>query len=229
MGPGAGRVTAHLPILQVIVPLLAAPICAVLRHGRAAAWLAVLASWSALAIALALLGQVMAGGVVSYHIGDWVPPIGIEYRVDIVNAWVLVIVASIGAVVAPYSVASVEHEIDSRRIPLFYAAYLLCLSGLLGITITGDMFNVFVFLEISSPALWGGGSICSGRSYPSASCGPAPPRSRPRPSPPSWRRPPPGSRSTCCSGSSSPSSAQPSHSTSWRSTGCFCRWRWSRS
>ncbi len=150
MGEGAGRVTAHLPILQVVVPLLAAPICAVLRHGRAAAWLAVLASWSVLGIALALLGQVMAGGVISYHIGDWVPPIGIEYRVDIVNAWVLVIVASIGAVVAPYAIASVEHEIAARRIPLFYAAYLLSLSGLLGIAITGDVFNVFVFLEISS-------------------------------------------------------------------------------
>jgi len=33
---------------------------------------------------------------------------------------------------------------------LFYAAYLLCLTGLLGITITGDVFNVFVFLEILS-------------------------------------------------------------------------------
>ena len=142
--------SAHLPILQVVVPLLAAPVCAVLSRGRAAAWLAVAVSWSVLGIALALLGQVMSTGVISYHIGDWAPPIGIEYRVDIVNAWVLVIVASIAAVVAPYAVTSVEHEVAARRIPLFYAAYLLFLSGLLGIAITGDVFNVFVFLEISS-------------------------------------------------------------------------------
>ena len=142
--------SAHFPILQVVIPLLAAPLCMFLRKGRAAWGLAVLASWAALGIALALLGQVMSTGVVSYHIGDWAPPIGIEYRVDIVNAWVLVIVAMMGAVVAPYALTSVEREVEERRIPLFYAAYLLCLCGLLGIAVTGDVFNVFVFLEISS-------------------------------------------------------------------------------
>ena len=140
----------HFPILQVVTPLLAAPLCLFLRNGRAAWGLTTLASWASLAIALALLEQVTSAGVVSYAIGDWVPPIGIEYRVDVVNAWVLVIVSTIGALVSPYALASVEREIEARRIPLFYAAYLLCLSGLLGIAITGDVFNVFVFLEISS-------------------------------------------------------------------------------
>jgi len=140
----------HYPALQVVVPLLAAPLCLFLRNGRAAWGLAVLASWSALGISLALLSRVMSSGVISYALGDWAPPIGIEYRVDIVNAWVLVIVSTVGALVAPYALSSVEREIETRRIPLFYAAYLLCLSGLLGITITGDVFNVFVFLEISS-------------------------------------------------------------------------------
>ncbi len=140
----------HLPVLQVVVPLLAAPLCLFVRNGRAAWGLAALASWSALAIALALLVRVSSSGAISYALGGWAPPIGIEYRVDIVNAWVLVIVATVGALVAPYALASVEREIEARRIPLFYAAYLLCLSGLLGITVTGDVFNVFVFLEISS-------------------------------------------------------------------------------
>ena len=140
----------HFPILQVVVPLLAAPLCLFVRNGRAAWGLAVIASWVSLGIALALLGQVTSAGVISYAIGDWIPPIGIEYRVDVVNAWVLVIVSTIGALVSPYALVSVEREIEARRIPLFYSAYLLCLSGLLGIAITGDVFNVFVFLEISS-------------------------------------------------------------------------------
>ncbi len=140
----------HYPALQVVAPLLAAPLCLLVRNGRAAWGLAVLASWSALGISLVLLNRVMSSGVISYALGDWAPPIGIEYRVDIVNAWVLVIVSTVGALVAPYALTSVEREIGTRRIPLFYTAYLLCLSGLLGITITGDVFNVFVFLEISS-------------------------------------------------------------------------------
>ncbi len=142
--------SAHLPVLQVVVPLLAAPFCLFLRRGRAAWGLAVLASLASWVIALALLRRVLAEGVLSYAIGDWVPPIGIEYRVDVVNAWVLLIVSTIGAAVSLYAGTSVEREVEAPRIPLFYAAYLLCLSGLLGITITGDVFNVFVFLEISS-------------------------------------------------------------------------------
>ncbi len=142
-------ISEHLPILQVVIPLLAAPLCIFLR-GRAAWGLAALASGSALAISLALLGRVLSTGAISYALGDWAPPVGIEYRVDAVNAWVLVIVSTIGAVVGPYALLSVEREIEARRIPLFYAAWLLCLSGLLGMAVTGDVFNVFVFLEISS-------------------------------------------------------------------------------
>jgi len=92
----------------------------------------------------------MAEGTISYFLGGWAAPIGIEYRIDVVNAWVLVIVAMIAAVVVPFARLSVEREVEPQRIPLLYSALLLCLTGLLGIAVTGDVFNLFVFLEISS-------------------------------------------------------------------------------
>ncbi len=140
----------HLPVLQVVVPLLAACVVTVLPWARAAWLLAMLTSWGVLAMAVALLRRVLANGVISYALGGWAAPWGIEYRVDALNAYVLLIVAIIGALVTPYAKASVEREIERSRIPLFYGAFLLCLTGLLGITITGDVFNLFVFLEISS-------------------------------------------------------------------------------
>ena len=143
-------IAAHLPILQVVVPLLAAPLCVLLRQRQAAWALAMLASWLALLIAVLLLRQVAEGGPISYAIGGWAAPWGIEYRIDALNALLLVIVSLIGAVVLPYARVSVAAEIDPERIYLFYSAFLLCLTGLLGIVATGDAFNVFVFLEISS-------------------------------------------------------------------------------
>ena len=140
----------HLPVLQVVVPLLAACVVAVLPWARVAWLLAMITSWGVLGMAVALLRRVLATGVLSYAIGGWAAPWGIEYRVDALNAYVLLIVAIIGALVTPYAKASVEREIERSRIPLFYGAFLLCLTGLLGITITGDVFNLFVFLEISS-------------------------------------------------------------------------------
>lgn len=140
----------HLPILQVIVPLLSAPL-SVLLHKRWLVWgLTVLASTCAFIISILLLQQVLARGVISYELGGWAAPWGIEYRIDVVNAFVLLIISAIGAIVPLYALRSVEREIAADRISLFYTAYLLCLAGLLGIAATGDAFNVFVFLEISS-------------------------------------------------------------------------------
>ena len=62
----------------------------------------------------------------------------------------LLFVSGIGAVVLTYAPRSLAREIPRDRHYLFCAAYLLCLTGLLGIVITGDLFNVFVFLEISA-------------------------------------------------------------------------------
>ncbi len=140
----------HLPALQVVLPLVAAPL-AVLTRSRHAAFLVVLAaSWAAAAVAVALWWQVGEGGTVSYAIGGWPPPWGIEYRVDRLSAFVLVLVAAMAAVVLPYARRSVELELPAEQHYLFYAMFSLCLTGLLGITITGDAFNLFVFLEISS-------------------------------------------------------------------------------
>ncbi len=143
-------IAAHYAALQVVAPLIAAPLCVLLRRGILAWLVTVAISWIALGIAIQLLIQVLATGTISYELGGWAAPWGIEYRVDSVNAFVLLIVSGISAVTAPYAHKTVVKEIPEDRHYLFYSAYLLCLTGLLGITITGDAFNVFVFLEISS-------------------------------------------------------------------------------
>jgi len=140
----------QLPALQVVVPLLAAPVSVLLRNRNLAFGVVLAASWAALAIAVGLWLQVLHAGTISYAIGNWPPPWGIEYRVDAVNSFLLVLVSGMAAVVLPYSRASVEAEVPDSQHYLFYTMFALCLAGLLGITITGDAFNVFVFLEVSS-------------------------------------------------------------------------------
>ncbi len=142
----------HLPVLQIVVPLLAAPICILIRHPAVVRGFAVAVTWVVLAIALKLLDTVLSQGTISYAMGGWPPPIGIEYRIDVLNAYVLVIVAAISAVVLPFGVNSAELSISRDRQYLFYAAFLLCITGQMGITISGDAFNIFVFIEITSLA-----------------------------------------------------------------------------
>lgn len=143
-------IQGQLPILQVVVPLLGAVAVAFLRRGSSAFAVTLAVSWTLPFIAIALLLQVLATGPISYELGGWAPPIGIEYRVDVLNASILVLVSLIGAVIMPFARRSVDFEIDDDHRAWFYCMYLLCLAGLLGLAITGDAFNAFVFLEISS-------------------------------------------------------------------------------
>jgi multicomponent Na+:H+ antiporter subunit D len=148
----------HLAVLQVVVPLISAPLCALLplakpehRLGNKLAWLfATLVSLSTFIIALLLANEVTRHGVVTYELGGWAPPWGIEYRIDHLSAYVLLIVSAIASITMLAAQKSIEQEIAHEKISLFYAAFLLCLTGLLGIVATGDAFNIFVFLEISS-------------------------------------------------------------------------------
>jgi len=112
--------------------------------------LAFIVSLAALVISIVLLREVYTGEVLSYAIGGWAAPWGIEYRVDAVNAFILIIVTAISVVALMFAKTSVAQEVASDKQGLFYTAWLLCLTGLLGIAITGDVFNLFVFLEISS-------------------------------------------------------------------------------
>lgn len=140
----------QLPALQVLLPLLGAPICFLLRKEALASAFTVAISFACLAISMSLLGQTMDGEVLVYEFGGWPRPFGIEYRVDITNAFVLVVVSLIAAVVFAAGPGQARRRIPVDREYLFYSAALLCLTGLLGVTITGDVFNVFVFMEISS-------------------------------------------------------------------------------
>ena len=143
-------IETHLSLLIVVLPLLTAPIVAALPNGHLPWLLSTLVSWSVFSLACWQLINVSTGNVISYELGGWAPPWGIEYRIDAANALVALIVAGIAAVTLPYALKSVAKEIPQQQHSLFYAAFMLCLTGLLGITQTGDVFNLFVFLEISS-------------------------------------------------------------------------------
>ena len=141
---------AQMPALVVVLPLLAAPVC-LLLYRPLLCWLLYLAvSWIVFGIAFLLFVQVRIGGPISYAMGGWAPPYGIELRLDMLNALVLLLVTGIAALTAIYARRSIAAEIAPERAYLFYASILLCVAGLIGMTITGDAFNLFVFLEISS-------------------------------------------------------------------------------
>ena len=140
----------HLSALQIVIPLLAAPLCAIIQLQRIAWVLALLVGLVCAGNSIAILMQVESAGEIIYALGGWAAPWGIEYRIDSANAFVLLIISIIYLAGTIYARDGVKSEVPEENRSWFYTAWILCFTGLCGITISGDVFNVFVFLEISS-------------------------------------------------------------------------------
>ena len=140
----------HLSALQIVIPLLAAPLCAIIQLQRIAWVLALLVGLVCAGNSIAILMQVESAGEIIYALGGWAAPWGIEYRIDSANAFVLLIISIIYLAGTIYAPRRCKSEVPEENRSWFYTAWILCFTGLCGITISGDVFNVFVFLEISS-------------------------------------------------------------------------------
>jgi len=141
----------QLPAIIIIVPLVTSFFIffAGLWYKRIAYPLAVAAMSLCTLSAVGILNSVIVNGTLSYWLSGWRPPWGIEYRIDYLNAGMLVIVSALSLLAAIHAQKSVERELPEKS-TLFWSLFVLMITGLLGICITGDLFNLFVLLEVAS-------------------------------------------------------------------------------
>jgi len=139
-----------LPIF-VIIPLGAAFLISLLgkRVKYVADILANLGALSLFTFSLYSIVSISTKGVIVYKMGGWMPPIGIAMVLDGLTVFMLVTVNLVSLVVTLYSVNYMQKYTDKWK---FYTLFMLMLAGMNGVVITGDLFNLFVFLEIASIA-----------------------------------------------------------------------------
>lgn len=137
--------------LYVAIPLGSAFLISIFGkiNKRIGDWIACLASFVLLVLSLVSLMHSLSSGVLVYHLGGWIPPIGICMVLDGLTSFMLITVNLITFLVAIYSVSYMERYTDKWK---FYTLFMLMLAGMNGIIITGDLFNLFIFLEIASIA-----------------------------------------------------------------------------
>ena len=142
--------TAQAPILAIAVPLIGACAAALAPSGRMGWIISVVAAMVSAWMALAVAGEVMREGVILYQLGGFAPPAGIALRVDAVGALIALLIGAVGALAAVFSGHSLVAEVRPEKHTLFQAGFLLAQAGMVGLVYTGDAFNAFVFLEVSS-------------------------------------------------------------------------------
>ncbi|HDH27746.1 MAG TPA: monovalent cation/H+ antiporter subunit D family protein [Euryarchaeota archaeon] len=146
--------SSHFPVLIVVAPLFAAylmPLCWRWKRGLTKP-IAVTALTLSFLMALNMAFQVLRSGPISYHAGNWQPPWGIEIYVDYLSVYMALVVTGVGLLILIYSTKYSDKMIEKGNIAIFFALILLLIAGLTGMVVTGDLFNLFVFLEIASLA-----------------------------------------------------------------------------
>lgn len=157
----------HLPIILVVAPLLSAFLATVFGlwlGPHAARFFALLGLVVVVVAAVSCAGEVLAGRTLHYHLSGWPPPIGIELVVDHLSALLVAVIAVVALMSVLHSMALVERELGSAAVQ-FYTLASLLVTALMGITLTGDAFNLFVMLEISSLSTYGLVALGGGRAY----------------------------------------------------------------
>lgn len=129
----------------VILPLAAALI--VFVWPRAARPLGVTAGVLTLAACGVLAARVASGGTAGHALAGWETPLGIALRVDGLAAAMLLMSGVVGCVVSLYAFAYYRAD-DSDQARRFWPLWLLLWAGLNGLYISGDLFNLYVLLEV---------------------------------------------------------------------------------
>jgi len=146
---------SNLPILLFLVPFLSAMIAAIVGWyvRYAARWITLAALAVTAGLSVVALRRVLTEGTLHTHMGGWPPPIGIEVLLDPLSAFIGAVIAVVALIVVAGAVEHTRAELPRRKL-VYYSSVLLLISGLMGITITGDLFNLFVQIEVASLAAY---------------------------------------------------------------------------
>ncbi|MDQ8202062.1 proton-conducting transporter membrane subunit [Pelagicoccus sp. SDUM812003] len=147
-------IAQHLPALPILLYLFLALLMPL--AGKIARGLPATLAWLGSTVVACLGGYGLwltaTQGPIHYEMGNWAPPIGIELIADPLSCFFTFAIGAVSAFVLLHSRESVERDVGGRSIMPYYASALLLLAGFSGIVGTGDLFNLYVFLEISALA-----------------------------------------------------------------------------
>ncbi len=144
----------NLLAFPVILPLLGSLLCVLFRKPNLAWLITLVVTILSFLSALKLLHIASAGVELKYALSSFAAPETIDYKLDILSAGFMFLISATMLVILPFAKASLAKELGEKKLPQIYAVLLLCAAGLTGMVATNDLFNIYVFLEISSLATY---------------------------------------------------------------------------
>lgn len=135
-------------ILGSLIPSFAMPVLARWKRSFCAP-LAVLVCGGLFILALHYGGAMLGSGQAIYQaVAGWPPPWGIEIAIEPVSALMAALITGLYFLIALFSYRALPREIGAGSVGWYYVEFLLCLTAMLGLVITHDIFNMYVFIEV---------------------------------------------------------------------------------
>ena len=148
----------QIPAILVLAPLFGALLIGLvgIRDNRQCFPIALATLLVPCFASIAAAHRVFTVGAMDYFVGGWEEPIGIgiQLRIDSLNALLLIAIATVAVLVTFFSIRRIGEK-NAQKTPYFYILFLLLCLGLFGITIAADAFNLFVLIEVSSLTSYG--------------------------------------------------------------------------
>ncbi len=136
----------QLTILPIILPLITAVLSIIARENRFRDFISISGSIAYFILIISIASKVLAQGTVTYQAGGWPAPFGVTFIVDSLSLFMLLITATVSLAANLYSVSHID---SVGKASGFYAFFHFMVMGMSGAFITGDIFNLFVMLEIT--------------------------------------------------------------------------------
>lgn len=122
--------------------------------------LAVLAAM--VAVSLVNVISIVKHGEVRYAFSGWAAPLGIEWVADALASIIMVLLSVLGFLAIVFIGPTSPKDLGPRIVH-FYILILLLISSLTGIVFAGDLFNLFVFLEVAAISSYALIGVAGGR------------------------------------------------------------------
>ena len=141
----------HFPIFAIMAYFLGAFLIVIFGHNKTVRHgVALLATCDSMLFMMALIKPVMLDGeIISYWMGNRVPAggyaIGIALEVDALSLFFGLLVSTVVFVACIYSIQYMSHD---DNVPQYYTLFLMLAGGVMGMVLTGDLFNMFIMVEI---------------------------------------------------------------------------------
>ncbi|MCT4635365.1 MAG: proton-conducting transporter membrane subunit [Rickettsiales bacterium] len=141
----------NLAIIQILLPLASGLILFILPKRISWLFSAVSIFFTSL-ITIVLFKFSLEGTVITYHLGGWSSLMGIEYKLDRLSTFFMLIISSASFFIILAMRNLISNELNQEKIPLFFGVFLIAIAGLLGLCVSNDIFNIYVMLEVNAIA-----------------------------------------------------------------------------